>query len=140
MFCSQFGAAVTKIFNKYKEISLVKFLETLNLFSRPKLSGKKRGQIIFTLPVTPCDLSNFGKTLLFSENCDWENKFKVSKNIFWEISFCIVENLCNRNPKKRKTFKNYIWLDASLLKFLASAWEYTERECRMLAINYFKHC
>ena len=44
MFCFRFGAAVAKIFRKYKDIALQKFLENLNLFSQPELPGKKENK------------------------------------------------------------------------------------------------
>ena len=70
MHCSYFGAAVAKIFNKYKEISLLKvFGNPESVFSAWSYNEKDRlNNTVFTLPVTSHDLSNFGKTLPFFEN------------------------------------------------------------------------
>ena len=40
IFRSNFGAAVAKIFNNYKEIPKKNFLETLSLFSQPEFPEK----------------------------------------------------------------------------------------------------
>ena len=82
MFCSYFGAAVAKIFNKYKKISPYKVFGNPESVFQPKLPGKERDNNNITSPVTSHDLSNFGQTLAFSGNSGWENKVRVFKKVF----------------------------------------------------------
>ena len=107
MFYSHFGAAVAKIFDKIQLYSSLpkKFLKIVNLFSHPKLPGKKETKT-FSFLLTSHDLSNFGKNLPFSENSDWKNNLRVSKTFFKEIFFLFVEYHCNRSSKmSTKNFK-----------------------------------
>ena len=106
IFCFNFGAAVAKIFNKYKKIS-------------PEKSFWKLQVLVF--PPKP----QFSKLLdLLTVVMAGRTKLRVSKNFFRGISYAFVEYLCNHCLKiKTKSIKNYIsilaiinhrnWLDES---------------------------
>ena len=61
MLCSQFGSAVTKIFNKYKKMTPKKVFGNPEFFSQPKFPEK--GRVLSKLD-RPCDVT--GRVILFS--------------------------------------------------------------------------
>ena len=73
------GLRLQKYSTNTKKYPPKKVLEALNLFSQFELPGKTRDGIVFTLPVTTRDESNFGTPPPFCGNLGWENKLRVPK-------------------------------------------------------------
>ena len=81
---------------------LLKLLEILNLSSQPELPGEKEIlHIIYPLAVTLHEVFKSSKTLPFSGNTKWKNKFRDLKNFSRRYLFVFVDYLYNRSPKIR---------------------------------------
>ena len=119
MFCSHFGAAVAKIFNKYEEISPLKCFWKPWVCFLILIFKENRLNNIYPSSNITYDRSNFDETLLFSRNSRWESKLRVFKN-FWEDIFLHLLNIfatATQNENKKYililTDVNYQnWLDA----------------------------